>query len=190
MNALTIEQEKRTDIYDVLKNQRTAQKILRYLTTNDVHNLMACNKKMYIVFTNPQTYIYNKYMYKKYKDNYIFFYQNNLQIKKLHQILEVINYSDDVYKKLYNITDIMVIVFYFSGCILILDIFVLFVMIDNSVNHFDDFLPQIPLVIFWALCIAILVLISLFQRHSVNKIKQYFRQKNIVNEGNYIEKNC
>ena len=188
MNELTTEQEKSADIYDVLNNQRTAQKILHYLSTNDVHNLMVCNKKMYIVFKNPQTYIYNKYMYKKYKDNYIFFYHNNIKIKKLHQILEVINYSDDVYKKLYNITDIMVIIFYFSGCILILDIFVLFVMLDNSVNHFDDFLPQIPLVIFWALCIVILVLISLFERHSVNKVKQYFRQKHIVNEGNNIEK--
>ena len=187
MNELTIKQEKRADIYDSLKNQRTAQKILRYLTTNDIHNLMVCNKKMYLVFKNPETYIYNKYMYKKYKDNYIFFYHNNIQIKKLHLILEVIIYSDDVYKKLYNITDIMVIIFYFSGCILILDIFVLFVMLDNSVNHFDDFLPQIPLVIFWALCIAILVLISFFERHSVNKIKQYFRQKHIVNEGNFIE---
>ena len=102
-----------------------------------------------------------------------------IQIRKLRKILEVISYSDDKYKALYKITDTLVIIYYFAGCILLLDVFVLFVMIDKSVNHFDDFLPQIPLVIFWVLSIAILVSILILERVTVNKIKKTFREKYI-----------
>ena len=188
MNEITIKNKKEYDIIDILKNQRTAQKLFHYLTTNEVHNLMIANKTIYKVLKDPETYIYNKYMFKKYKDNYLFFYQNNVKIKKLHQILEVINYSDDIYKKLYRISEIIVLFYYFSGCVLLLDLFVLFVLIDKSVNHFDDFLPQIPLVIFWVLCIAIIVSISILEKVSVNKIKKYFREKKIVKEKDLIEK--
>ena len=188
MNEITIQTSKSAEIIDILKNQRTAQKLLRYLTTNEVHNLMLCNKTIYKVFKDPNTYIYNKYMFKKYNDNYLFFYKNNIKIKKLHEILEVINYSDDIYKSLYKKSNILVISYYFAGCILILDIFVLFVMLNKSVNHFDDFLPQIPLVIFWVLCIAILISIFILEKIAVNKIKEYFRQKHIVKEGDILEK--
>ena len=187
MNEITINNKKRIDLVDILKNQRTVQKILHYLTTNEVHNLMLSNKTIYNIFKDPKTYIYNKYMFKKYKDNYLFFYQNNIMLKKLNQILEVINYSDEIYKNLYKKTDLMVIFYYFAGCILLLDLFVLFVMIDNSANHFDDFLPQIPLVIFWVFCIAILVSISLLEHIAFNKIKSFFRQKHIVNKKDIIE---
>ena len=188
MNEITIKTVKRVAIIDILKNQRSAQKLLHYLTTNEVHNLMLCNKTIYKAFKDPKTYIYNKYMFKKYKDNYLFFFQNNIKIQKLNQILEVISYSDDIYKKLYARSNILVISYYFAGCILILDIFVLFVMLDKSVNHFDDFLPQIPLVIFWVLCIAILITISILEKIAVNKIKKNFRQKKIVKEGDIFEK--
>ena len=172
----------------ILKNQKTAQKLFHYLTTSDVHNLMIVNKRIYKAFKDPQTYIYDKYMLKKYKDNYLFFHQNNITIKKLYQILEVINESDKIYKNLYRKTNIMVIFYYFAGSILLLDIFVLFVMIDKSVNHFDDFLPQIPLVIFWAFSVIILVSISIFEKFYFNEIKKIFRQKKIVKEGDIIEK--
>ena len=188
MNEIATKPTKRVELIDILKNQRTSQKLLHYLTTNEVHNLMICNKTIYKAFKDPKTYIYNKYMFKKYKDNYIFFYQNNIIIKKLYQILEIINYSDDIYKRLYRKTDIILIFYYFSGCILILDLFVLFVIIDNSVNHFDDFLPQIPLVIFWVFCVTVIILISLLEKIAVNKIKKFFRQKHIVKEGDLIEK--
>ena len=187
MNEITIQNKKKPELIDILKNQRTAQKLFNYLTTNEVHKLMRCNKDIYNAFKDPQTYIYNKYMYKKYKDNYLFFYQNNIQIKKLNRILEVINYSDSIYKSLYSKTEKMVIFYYFSGCFLILDLFVLFVMINNSVNHFDDFLPQIPLVIFWVFSIAILITIFIFEKLAFNNIKNYFRQKYIVNVKDVIE---
>ena len=112
MNEITINNKKRIDLVDILKNQRTVQKILHYLTTNEVHNLMLSNKTIYNIFKDPKTYIYNKYMFKKYKDNYLFFYQNNIMLKKLNQILEVINYSDEIYKNLYKKTDLMVIFYY------------------------------------------------------------------------------
>ena len=161
MNEIIIKNNQGIDFADILKNQRIAQKILHYLTTKEVHNLMQTSKTIYNVFKDPKTYIYNKYMFKKYKDNYLFFYQNNIILRKLHQILEVINYSDEIYKNLYKKTNVMVIIYYFAGCILLLDLFVLFVMIDKSVNHFDDFLPHIPLVIFWVLCIAIILSVSI-----------------------------
>ena len=74
MNEIIINTTKKSELIDILKEQRTAQKLLHYLTTNEVHNLMRCNKSIYKAFINPKTYIYNKYMFKKYKDNYIFFY--------------------------------------------------------------------------------------------------------------------
>ena len=82
----------------------------------------------------------------------------------------------------------MIIFFYIAGCILILDIFVLFVLLDKNVSHFGDFLPQIPLVIFWVLCVAIIISTSLLERCAVNNIKNYFRSKNIVKEGDSFEK--
>jgi hypothetical protein len=190
MNEITIksQNDEKKELIDILKGQRTSQKLFHYLTTKDVHNLMRANKEIYKTLKNPKTYIYDKYMFKKYKDNYLFFLQNNIQIRKLRKILEVISYSDDKYKALYKITDTLVIIYYFAGCILLLDVFVLFVMIDKSVNHFDDFLPQIPLVIFWVLSIAILVSILILERVTVNKIKKTFREKNIVKEGDIIEK--
>ena len=78
MNEITIQNKKKPELIDILKNQRTAQKLFNYLTTNEVHKLMRCNRDIYNAFKDPQTYIYNKYMYKKYKDNYLFFYQNNI----------------------------------------------------------------------------------------------------------------
>ena len=141
--------DNKPELLDILNNQRTAQKLLRYLTTEEVHNLMICNRRIYFAFVNPKTYIYNKYMYKKYKDDYIFFYNNNIKIKKLNLILEVINYSDKIYTNVYKITNRVVISYYFLGCFLILDLFVLFVMIHNKVNNVSDYLPQIPLALFW-----------------------------------------
>ena len=188
MNEITTKNAKKLDLKDILKNQRTAQKLLKYLTTNEVHSLMLVNKTIYKIFKDPKTYIYNKYMFKKYKDNYLFFYQNNIIIKQLHSILEVISYSDEIYKKYYKIANILLIIYYFAGCFLLLDLFVLFVLIDKSVNHFDDFLPVIPLAIFWVLSIAILVSISILEKISVNKIKNFVRKKHMINEGNITEK--
>ena len=187
MNEIT-KNINRVELIDILKNQRTAQKLLHYLTTNEVHNLMLCNKAYYNAFKDPKTYIYNKYMFKKYKDNYLFFYNYNINIKKLNPILEVINYSDQVYKKLYNKTNIMIFLYYLAGCILILDIFVLLVLLDKTVNKFGDFLPQIPLVIFWVLCVVIILSISLLENETVNKIKNYFQFKNIVKKNDLFEK--
>ena len=113
MNEINKQNEKKSKLLDILKNQRTAQKLLKYLTTEEVHNLMICNRRTFFAFQNPKTYIYNKYMFKKYKDNYLFFYNNNIKIKKLHQILEVINYSDTIYTSVYKKTDTMVIIYYF-----------------------------------------------------------------------------
>ena len=74
MNEIETKPTKRVELIDILKNQRTSQKLLHYLTTNEVHNLMIANKTIYKVLKDPETYIYNKYMFKKYKDNYLFFY--------------------------------------------------------------------------------------------------------------------
>jgi len=188
MNEMTVNNAKNANLIKILKNKRTAQKLLHYLTTNEVHNLMLCNKTYYKLFKDPNTYIYDKYMFKKYKDNYLFFYKNNINIKKLHQILEVINFSDEIYKKLYDRTNIMIIIYYFAGCILILDIFVLLVLLDKSVSNFDHFLPQIPLVIFWVLCFSVIVYISILEKFAFNEIKNYFRHKKIVKEGDLFEK--
>ena len=189
MNENNKQNEKKVEFLDILKNQRTAQKLLKYLTTEEVHNLMVCNRRTFFAFINPKTYIYNKYMFKKYKDNYLFFLNNNIKIKKLHQILEVINYSDNIYTSVYKKTDTMVIIYYFVGCFLILDLFVLFVMIDNKASHFADYLPQIPLIIFWVLCIFQLLFILILEKNGFNKVKKYFRQKKMVKEDSLIEKN-
>ena len=189
MNEITKQNNNKVEFLDILKNQRTAQKLLRYLTTEEVHNLMICNRRTYFTFTNPKTYIYNKYMFKKYTDNYLFFYNNNTKIKKLHQILDVINYSDKIYTSVYKKTDTMVIIYYFVGCFLILDLFVLFVMIENKTTHFADYLPQVPLLIFWVLCIFQLIFIFILEKHGINKIKKYFRQKKITNENSLEEIN-
>ena len=180
--------EKKAELLDILNNQRTAQKLLRYLTTEEVHNLMIINRRTYFAFVNPKTYIYDKYMFKKYKDNYIFFYNNNIIIKNLNLILEVINYSDDIYTNIYKKTDKVVISYYFIGCFLILDLFVLFVMIDNKAKYFNDYLPQIPLVLFWVLCIFQLIFIFILEKIGINKIKKYLREKKIVKENSLIEK--
>ena len=82
----------------------------------------------------------------------------------------------------------MIIIYYFAGCILILDIFVLLVLLDKSVSKFDYFLPQVPLVIFWVLCISVIVYISLLEKYAFNEIKNYFRNKKIVKEGDLFEK--
>ena len=188
MNEINKQNDVKVEFLDILKNKRTAQKLLKYLSTEEVHRLMICNRRTYFAFVDPKTYIYNKYMFKKYKDNYLFFYHNNNKIKKLNQLLEVINYSDTVYSDVYKKTDTMVIIFYFAGCILILDVFVLFVMLDNSVTHFNDYLPQIPLLAFWVLCIFNLILIFILEQIGINKIKKYFRKNKIVYEDSLIEK--
>ena len=189
MNEINIQNDKKVEFLDILKNQRTAQKLLKYLNTEEVHNLMVCNRRTYFAFIDPKTYIYDKYMFKKYKDNYIFFYNNGAKIKKLNQLLEVINYSDDIYTGIYRKTEKSVIAYYFIGCFLILDLFVLFVMINNKVKHFDDYLPQIPLLLFWILCIFQLIFIFILEKIGTNKIKKYFRQKKIVKNNSTLEKN-
>ena len=181
--------DNKPELLDILNNQRTAQKLLRYLTTEEVHNLMICNRRIYFAFVNPKTYIYNKYMYKKYKDDYILFYNNNIKIKKLNLILEVINYSDKIYTNVYKITNRVVISYYFLGCFLILDLFVLFVMIHNKVNNVSDYLPQIPLALFWVLCIFQLIFIFIIEIIGINKIKKFFREKKIVDDNSLLEKN-
>ena len=66
MNEIQIKkQQRKTELLDILNNQRTAQKLLRYLDTEDVHNLMRSNRRTYFCFFDPKTYIYNKYMFKK-----------------------------------------------------------------------------------------------------------------------------
>ena len=48
MNETTKKTDKRVEFLDILKNQRTAQKLLKYLTTEEVHNLMICNRRTYL----------------------------------------------------------------------------------------------------------------------------------------------
>ena len=189
MNEIQEKTSKEFGLLAILANQRTAQKLLHYLSTEDVHNLMICDKKVYQAFKNPLTYIYDKYMFKKYKDDYIYFYKNNFQLKHKEQIKDVIISSDSKYKSLYYKSNIIVIIYYFSGCVLLLDIFVLMVMIDKSVNHFDDFLPQIPLVIFWFLSIMIIISIYLLEYLTEKSVKNEFYSKNIVNENYEIPEN-
>ena len=71
MNEITIksQNDEKKELIDILKGQRTSQKLFHYLTTKDVHNLMRANKEIYKTLKNPKTYIYDKYMFKKYKDH-------------------------------------------------------------------------------------------------------------------------
>ena len=42
MNEITVNNTNNVNLIDILKNQRTSQKLLHCLTTNEVHNLMLC----------------------------------------------------------------------------------------------------------------------------------------------------
>ena len=55
MNEINKQNEKKAELLDILKNQRTAQKLLKYLTTEEVHNLMICNRRTFFAFQNPNT---------------------------------------------------------------------------------------------------------------------------------------
>lgn len=156
---------------------RITKYILRYLYPEDVHNLMLVNKRIYHTITNPNNYLYHKYMLYYYKDYYLFLYQRKTEIKFLPQILETIKESDTLYKKFYKTANCLVVIYFFCGLFLLLDIFVLLLILHKVIDHCWDIVPHIPIIIFWFLSLLILIIVLFLEKKLKKKLNKLIDEK-------------
>ena len=128
---------------------------------------MLMNKEIYTKFNNPDTYLFYKYMFKRYNSTFFFFDQKKIELRQLNEILKLIEYSDELYKRHYNILNNLIFVYYIFGYITIFDIFPI-------VFYFNKKLPKIilhiPFILIWLFSIILLVVYFIMKRNIKNKI--------------------
>lgn len=152
--------------------------ILRYLSPPDVHNLMTVNKKVYKILTRPDHYLYQKYMLNYYKDFYLFLYQRKNELKEvLPKFIDIIKHSDTLYKEFYLKANCLVVIYYFCGLFLILDIFVLLLIFHKIIRGFGDFYPHIPIIVFWLLSLLVLIVNFILEKILEVKLDYFINEK-------------
>lgn len=162
--------------YNILDNPDLVKNILKYLSPIDaiyeMNQLVVVNKKTNQILTNPDTYTYEKYMLSYYKDYYLFVHQKKNELKVFPKILETIKESDNLYTTFYKRANTLVVIYYFSGLFLILDIFVLLLILYIKLNFWNVY-PHIPIMIFWFSSLLVLVvnyILKIYLEENMKKI--------------------
>ena len=109
-------------LIEVLKNEKTGKKLMQYFSKEDEENIIISNKEIYNLVTK-NNFLHYKYLTKELKDEFIFNKSFKLEINNLPKIKEILEESDKLFRNVYEQSNIMIIIFYFSFLFLGIDLF-------------------------------------------------------------------
>ena len=112
------------NLFIEILNDNIGKEIFKYLSLEDELKIIILNKNIYKILTK-QTFLHYKFLNKKLKDQFLFERKYKHQLLNLEKIKEILIASDDLFKKIYKQSNIMINIFYFSFLILGIDLFFL-----------------------------------------------------------------
>lgn len=145
-----------------LNNYRNFNLFNSYLTTEEKKNIFKLNKKI--------NFTYNKWLTKSNND-YLFNKNFYFEIKNLKKIKEIILISDQIYMKTYKFLERLVVFFYFSFVVLVIDLFPLLIILIKDSKHLNSYC-QIPFIILWLICITSGIIYLMVNNRLIKKINK------------------
>ena len=112
------------NLFIEILNDNIGKEIFKYLSLEDELKIIILNKNIYKILTK-QTFLHFKFLNKKLKDQFLFERKYKHQLLNLEKIKEILIASDDLFKKIYKKSNIMINIFYISFLILGIDLFFL-----------------------------------------------------------------
>ena len=153
---------------EILK-ENIGKEIFKYLSLEDEFKIIILNKNIYEILTK-QTFLHYKFLNKKLKDKFLFERKYKHQLLNLEKIKEILIASDDLFKKIYKQSNIMINIFYFSFLILGIDLFFLGLILgkDKSKKKISWY-SQLSYIFLWIESLLIII-IHLFKMRKAKKI--------------------
>ena len=162
--------QQNTYLFNIISNKKLLYPFFNYLTVSEITKFMLMNKEIYSKFNNPKTYLFYKYMYKRYNSSFIFFDQNKIELRQLSGILKLIKYSDELYQEYYKTQNNFVLVFYIFSFIVLFDIFPI-------LYYFNKKIPKavihMPFILIWLLSVIFLMMYFISTRTLNKKINKF-----------------
>ena len=157
------------NLFIEILNDNIGKEIFKYLSLEDELKIIILNKNIYKILTK-QTFLHFKFLNKKLKDQFLFERKYKHQLLNLEKIKEILIASDDLFKKIYKQSNIMINIFYFSFLILGIDLFFLGLILgkDKSKKKISWY-SQLSYIFLWIESLLIII-IHLFKMRKAKKI--------------------
>ena len=157
------------NLFIEILNDNIGKEIFKYLSLEDELKIIILNKNIYKILTK-QTFLHYKFLNKKLKDQFLFERKYKHQLLNLEKIKEILIASDDLFKKIYKQSNIMINIFYFSFLILGIDLFFLGLILgkDKSKKKISWY-SQLSYIFLWIESLLIII-IHLFKMRKAKKI--------------------
>ena len=157
------------NLFIEILNDNIGKEIFKYLSFEDELKIIILNKNIYKILTK-QTFLHYKFLNKKLKDQFLFERKYKHQLLNLEKIKEILIASDDLFKKIYKQSNIMINIFYFSFLILGIDLFFLGLILgkDKSKKKISWY-SQLSYIFLWIESLLIII-IHLFKMRKAKKI--------------------
>ena len=157
------------NLFIEILNDNIGKEIFKYLSLEDELKIIILNKNIYKILTK-QTFLHYKFLNKKLKDQFLFERKYKHQLLNLEKIKEILIASDDLFKKIYKQSNIMINIFYFSFLILGIDLFFLGLILgkDKSKKKISWY-SQLSYIFLWIESFLIII-IHLFKMRKAKKI--------------------
>ena len=162
---------------EILKQENIGKQLLKFLSIDDEKNILILSRKTYELMTN-QYFLHYKFLFRKYKDRFLFEQKYKNNINNLYKIKEILEESDKLFKNLYKKSKQMIIIFYFSFLILGIDLFFISLILgkNNSTKKISWY-SQISYIFLWIESF-IIIIIYLFK---MRKVKLKITEKIKIN---------
>ena len=162
---------------EVIKNENTCKKILKYLTKKDEENMIVLNKEIYNLLSK-KTFQHYKYLTKELNDEFIFYNKFKIEIKNLPILKVILKESDKLFSSVYKQSQCMIIIFYFSFLFLGIDLFFFFLIIGkDKKNEKIKWYSQIPLMFLWVEILFIMIIYFIKIKKVVYQITEQIKKK-------------
>ena len=157
------------NLFIEILNDNIGKEIFKYLSLEDELKIIILNKNIYKILTK-QTFLHFKFLNKKLKDQFLFERKYKHQLLNLEKIKEILIASDDLFKKIYKQSNIMINIFYFSFLILGIDLFFLGLILGKKKKKKKiSWYSQLSYIFLWIESLLIII-IHLFKMRKAKKI--------------------
>ena len=157
------------NLFIEILNDNIGKEIFKYLSLEDELKIIILNKNIYKILTK-QTFLHFKFLNKKLKDQFLFERKYKHQLLNLEKIKEILIASDDLFKKIYKQSNIMINIFYFSFLILGIDLFFLGLILGkDKLKKKISWYSQLSYIFLWIESLLIII-IHLFKMRKAKKI--------------------
>ena len=162
--------EQNTYLFNIISNKKLLYSFFDYLSVSEITKFMLMNKEIYSKFNNKDTYLFYKYMFKRYNSSFFFFDQKKVELRQLNEILKLIKYSDILYQQYYKTINNFIVVYYIFGFIDIFDIFPIAYYFKKKIARG---ILHIPFILMWFLSIILLLVYQILKCNLNKKLNKF-----------------